>query len=326
MDISVTVEGMCGLTWPLWKRLVAEVERLGFAGLYRSDHFTLGSPPNLASLELIVSLAYLATHSERLKFGPLVAPFSFRDPVMLARQAMHLDDLSGGRMILGVGAGWMEREHDMFGYPLGDVTTRLDRLEEGLEIVSRLIRSDDPVDFVGRFYQLEGAQLMPRPQRTTPILLGAKGPKRTLPMTARYADIWNASHVSAGTFGRHMETLDALLDEHGRQPEDLKRSVMLLVLCGRDDAEIERRLDLIVESVPQFARDSPSEMIDYFNEGFKAIIGRPETVIERLRAYAEAGVDEVMLQWFGMNDLEGLALLAETLLPAFGGNGENERR
>ena len=107
--LSIMIEGQHGLTWPRWKRLVTEVERLGFAGLFRSDHFTNAQPPDKDSLELVTSLTYLADHTERIHFGPLVAPFSFRNPVMLARQAAALDDLSGGRMILGVGAGWQER-------------------------------------------------------------------------------------------------------------------------------------------------------------------------------------------------------------------------
>src|SRR5574338_1257810 len=123
----------------------------------RSDHFTNGQGPLLDALETIVSLTYLADHTQRIHFGPLVAPLSFRDPTILARQAMALDDLSGGRMILGVGAGWQEREHTMFGHELGDLTTRMDRLEEGLQVLTQLMRSDEPTSFQGHFYQLQDA-------------------------------------------------------------------------------------------------------------------------------------------------------------------------
>src|SRR5262245_9536331 len=114
--IAIMIEGQMGLNWPRWKRLVAEVEALGFAGLFRSDHFTNPRPPDQDALEPLISLAYLADRSERLLFGPLVSPVSFRDPVMLARQALAIDDLSGGRLVLGIGAGWQEREHTNFGY------------------------------------------------------------------------------------------------------------------------------------------------------------------------------------------------------------------
>ncbi len=145
--VSIMIEGQMGLTWARWQRLVAAVDGLGFAGLFRSDHFTNTRPPDEDSLETIVALTYLADHSRNVHFGPLVAPLSFRDPTMLARQAAALDDLSGGRMILGLGAGWQEREHSLFGHELGDIPTRMARLEEGLAVVTRLLRSDTPSRF-----------------------------------------------------------------------------------------------------------------------------------------------------------------------------------
>src|SRR6266581_2398359 len=160
-DISMMIEGQIGLTWPRWKRLISEVEELGFAGLFRSDHFTNAGPPDMESLEMIVSLTYLADHSQRIHFGPLVSPFSFRNPALLARQAAALDDLSNGRMILGVGAGWQEREHHLYGFDLGDIPTRFSRFEEGLEVVTRLLKSDEPVTFEGHFFHLRGATLLP---------------------------------------------------------------------------------------------------------------------------------------------------------------------
>src|SRR5437660_9642028 len=145
--VSLMLEGQYGMTWSRWKKLVAEVEDLGFAGMFRSDHFTNANPPDMDSLEMIVSLTYLADHTQRIHFGPLVAPFSFRNPMLLARQAATLDDLSGGRMYLGLGAGWQEREHTLFGLELGDIPTRMARLQEGLEGATRLLKSDDLVTF-----------------------------------------------------------------------------------------------------------------------------------------------------------------------------------
>ena len=145
MQLSITIEGHFGLTWTRWQQLTAAIERMGFAGIFRSDHLTQTSLPNMDALEALVSLTYLAGNSRSVHFGTLVAPLSFRDPILLARQAMAIDDLSGGRMILGIGAGWMEREHTLFGYPLGDITTRLDRLEEGVAVIAALIRSPEPV-------------------------------------------------------------------------------------------------------------------------------------------------------------------------------------
>lgn len=316
MKLAVTIEGMFGLTWPHWKRLVNEIERMGFAGLFRSDHFTWVDPPDLDSLELIVSLTYLASQSQQLHFGSLVAPLSFRDPISLARQAMALDDLSGGRMILGVGAGWTEREHTMFGYNLGDVSTRMDRLEEGLEVITRLIRSDEPVTFEGRFYQLREAHLLPRPQRATPVMVGGTGPKRTLPLVARYADIWNCL-ASLEVFKERSALLDELLHAEGRQPSDVKRTVMLSVICWRDQDELERRMNLLRGNVPQVAAMSTEELLEFLRTNLAGILGTPESVIEQMSAYATAGVEEMIMQWLSMDDIEGLATVAEHVLPHF---------
>src|SRR6266699_6306838 len=225
--VSLMIEGQNGLTWSHWKQLVSEVEELGFVGLFRSDHFTNAQPPDKASLETIVSLTYLADHTQHVHFGPLVAPFSMRNPMFLARQAAALDDLSNGRMILGVGAGWQEREHNLFGFELGDVATRMARFEEGLEVVTRLLKSNGPVTYEGRFFQLRGATLLPRPQRKggPRLLIGGNGKKRTLPLAARYADIWNANFLSPAEFREHSAILDGLLSEAGRKPGDVRRTM-----------------------------------------------------------------------------------------------------
>src|SRR5579875_4178762 len=196
--LSIQIEGQNGLTWARWKKLVEAVEEAGLAGLFRSDHFTNARPPDLESLEMAVSLVYLADHSRRLHFGPLVAPLSFRHPTLLARQAAALDDLSGGRMILGLGAGWQEREHRLFGLDLGGVPVRMARFEEGLEVITRLLHSDEPITYEGRYFQLHDAILLPRPQRPggPHIMIGGNGPKRILPLAARYANIWNGTYLS----------------------------------------------------------------------------------------------------------------------------------
>ena len=219
--VSISVEGMAGLTWEHWGRLTAAVEQLGFVGLFRSDQFTLPMPVDLDSLELIVSLTYAAEHTTRVHLGSLVAPLSFRDPVMLARQAAAIDDLSGGRMVLGVGAGWMEREHEMFGYRLGDGPTRFARFAEGLEVITRLLRQDGPVSFNGRFFTLRDAVLLPRPRRPggPPVMVGGSGREQVLALTAAYADIWNGLTVTAAEFRERSDRLDGLITDAGRRPQ-----------------------------------------------------------------------------------------------------------
>ncbi|MBC8335434.1 MAG: LLM class flavin-dependent oxidoreductase [Anaerolineales bacterium] len=174
MDIAIMIEGQNGLNWPRWKKIVQLVEDLGFAGLYRSDHFTNSNPPDIDSLDLWVSFTWLAGNTKRIEFGPLVTPFSFRHPVHTARMASAIDDLSNGRLTLGLGAGWQDREHENFGFPLLDLDGRFRRMEEGLEVVTRLLQSDQPSDFSGEFYTLEEAVMVPRPNRPggPPILSG----------------------------------------------------------------------------------------------------------------------------------------------------------
>ena len=314
--ISIMIEGQNGLTWPRWKRIVKEVEELGFAGLFRSDHFTNASPPDKDSLEMTVSLTYLADHSQRLHFGSLVAPVSFRDPRMLARQAAALDDLSGGRMILGVGAGWQEREHRLFGYNLGDLRTRMARLEEGLEVITRLLRSDEPVTYEGRFFQLRGAILLPRPQRPggPDIQIGGNGPKRTLPLVARYANRWNGTFISVDDFRERSAILDQLLLVAGRDPADVRRSAMLSLYFGRDMAELDRRLSWRHDE-PKYAGKPLNAVIEDLKASGGIIAGTPGEVIEQIKAYDNAGADELMLQWWDLDDIDGLRAFARSVLP-----------
>lgn len=315
--VSISVEGQTGLTWPLWKRWVATVENCGFAGLYRSDHFTMPSPPDQDSLECIVSLAYLADHSQRVSFGPLVAPLSFRDPIMLARQAIALDELSGGRMILGIGAGWIKREHTLFGYPLGDRNTQYARWEEGLEVVTRLLRDDEPVTYEGQFYRLQQATLLPRPQfKGGPrILVGGSGRKRTLRLAARYADIWNATFIEPAAFRECSTALDTLLQEEGRDPSEVKRTAAALCFFGSTKDALMRRVQRAKEWDAQLAGLPLETILETLRTDWNAIAGPPEIVIEQIHAYAQAGVEELMLQWFDVDDINGVEILAERILP-----------
>jgi F420-dependent oxidoreductase-like protein len=316
VDISVMIEGQDGLTWPRWQRLMAAAEDFGFAGLFRSDHFTNARPPDKNSLEMIVSITYVADHTRRIHFGPLVAPLSFRDPTILARQAASIDDLSGGRMILGLGAGWQEREHRLFGHELGDIETRMARFEEGLEVITRLLHSDEPVTYEGRFFQLRGATLLPRPARPggPPIMIGGNGIKRTLPLVARFANIWNGLSLTPEAFRQRSERLDELLLAQMRQPDEVKRTMMTTLYFGRDMDELDRRLSWRL-GVPELADRPLIDVMETLHTTGRAIVGTPDMVIKQIRAYEDAGVQELMLQWFDMDDIEGLHAFAESVLP-----------
>jgi F420-dependent oxidoreductase-like protein len=304
MDIAIMIEGQNGLNWPGWKRIVRLVEDLGFAGLFRSDHFTNASPPDIDSLELWVSLTWLADNTERIEFGPLVTPFSFRHPAHTARMAGAVDDLSGGRLTLGLGAGWQAREHKNFGFSLLDIDDRFRRMQEGLEVVTRLLRSASPSSFSGEFYRLQDALLLPRPERPggPSILIGGNGEKRTLPLVARFADEWNAVFTTADEVRRLNRVLDGMLEGGGRRPGDVRRSLMTGCVFGKTDAQVRERSKLYGDATPEKLRE----------EGI--IIGTGSQVVDQLAQLAETGLDRVMLQWLDLDYLDGLEALAKAVL------------
>jgi len=312
IEVAIMLEGQNGLNWPRWQRIAAAVEDLGFAGLYRSDHYTNANPPDLDSLELWVSLTWLASHTQRIEFGPLVSPVSFRHPTLTARMASAVDDLSGGRLTLGMGAGWQEREHSNYGWDLLDVPRRFARLEEGLEVVTRLLKHDEPVDFEGEFYRLKEAVLLPRPQRPggPPLLIGGNGVKHTLPLVAKYAAEWNAVYLPSAQFALRNVRLNELLAAAGRPLASVRRSMMTGLVFGRDELEVQRKL-------------KGRSATDLHEQG--VIVGLASEVVEQLGQLAQVGVQRVMLQWLELDDLDGLEALARDVLPRVNFRNADER-
>ena len=304
MEIAIMIEGQNGLNWPRWQRMVQAVEELGFVGLYRSDHFVNADPPDRDSLELWVSLTWLASHTERIEFGPLVTPFSFRHPAFTARMARDVDDLSGGRLTLGVGAGWMEREHSHYGFDLLDVSQRFARFREGLDVITGLLGSDEPLSFNGQFYRLQEATLLPRPEREggPSILIGGNGLQRTLPLVAQYADEWNGVLIPATKFRELDAQLDELLTEVGREPAEVRRSLMTGIVFGRNQVELDRKVTARGSTVAELRRHG-------------LVAGTPAEVVNQLEQFSQAGVQRIMLQWLELDDLAGLEALARAVLP-----------
>lgn len=304
MDLALMIEGQAGLNWPRWQRMAQAAEDLGFAGLYRSDHFTNANPPDQDSLELWISLAWLASHTRRIEFGPLVSPVSFRHPVITARMAAAVDDLSGGRLQLGLGAGWQTREHANYGFDLLDVPSRMARFEEGVEVVTRLLRSDTPVSYSGMFYRLNEAILLPRPQRPggPPIIIG--GGRLVLPLVARYAQEWNVTFKTPERFAALNAKLDEVLAQQGRPAAEVRRSIMTRPIYARDAAALQTRVA---------AFNKPVE--DLKAAGY--LVGTGPELVDQLGRLAEAGVQRVMLQWLDLDDLDAVAAFAQDVLPHF---------
>lgn len=297
LELAIMVEGQDGLNWERWQRLARAAEEWGFAGLYRSDHFTNPSGPHLDALDLWASLTWLASHTERIEFGQLVSPLSFRHPVVTAWSAAAIDDLSGGRFRLGLGAGWQEREHASYGFDLLDMDGRFTRFEEGLTVVRLLLQSDEPQSFAGTFYQLDDALLLPRPKRAggPPIVIGGNGPRRTLRLAARYADEWNAVFVTAARFHELNSHLDELLTIDGREPGSVRRTLMTRAVVGLDEESLTAQLD-------------GASSADARSDGM--LVGSPGEIARQLAVLSEAGVQRVMLQWLDLDDLSGLKAIA----------------
>lgn len=303
MEIGIMVEGQNGLNWKRWKNIVAAVEDLGFFGLFRSDHFTNLSSPDKDSLELWISLAWLADNTSRIEFGPLVTPFSFRHPVITARMASAVDDLSGGRLILGLGAGWQEREHNMYGFELMEPKARFDRMEEGLQLTKLLFEQDDVFDYKGDYYQANGAVMLPRPQRSggPQIIIGGIGKRRTLPMAAKYANEWNSMFLDPQNFLELNTEMDKILQKVDRAPETLIRSMMTGLRFGRSQADLSSKI----------AKSKQSKLA-LRKRGI--LVGVGDEIKSQLREFEKTGLQRIMLQWLDLDDLDGLAALAKEIL------------
>jgi F420-dependent oxidoreductase-like protein len=306
IEIAIMIEGQNGLNWKRWQRLASIVEACGYVGLYRSDHYTNANPPDLDSLECWTSLTWLATHTQHLEFGPLVTPMSFRHPTHTARMAAAVDDLSGGRLTLGIGAGWQEREHTNYGWELLEPSQRFNRLEEGLEVVTQLLKSELPVNFSGNHYCIHEGILLPRPNRSAgpPILIGGNGRLRTLPLVARYADQWNALMIPPAEFARLNSLLDGYLLAQGRQLGEVRRTMMTGCVFGVDHEDVEKKVKLRTQG--------KRTIIEMKQRG--VVVGTADEIVEQCRQLSDVGVQRLMLQWLDLDDTAGMEAMADGIL------------
>jgi F420-dependent oxidoreductase-like protein len=300
------IEGQNGLNWKRWQRIAEVVEAIGYKGLYRSDHFTNANPPDIDSLECWVSLTWLASHTQRIEFGCLVSPVSFRHPAHTERMAAAVDDLSGGRLTLGIGAGWQEREHANYGFNLLPIQDRMARLEEGLEVITRLLKSDTPIEYLGKYFTVHNALLLPRQFRRggPPVLIGGNGELRTLRLVAKYAQEWNAVLIPYTEIARLEKVLDEYLRQEGRLPQEVRRSLMTGCVFGRNHEEVEQKVH---------ARTQGQRTADELRQR-GLVVGTAEEIIEQCKLIATAGIQRVMLQWLDLDDTAGIEAMAEAIL------------
>ena len=275
----------------LWQR----IERLGFGWISVWDHFysaTLGDDPEC--LEAVATHAALACDTTRVRCGSLVYSVGYRHPAVLANAICTIDHLSGGRADFGIGAGWSQIEYDAYGIPFPPVKVRMDQLEEAIQCVRGLLR-EDRVDFKGEWFQLHDAQCVPKPvQADLPIWVGGGGEKRTLRITAQWADGWNIPFVSPETFAHKLGVLHQHCDA-----------------VGRDPAEIRTAINVGLAWTEESLRQQFGGLADYVRPGVLA--GSDREVIDRIGAYVEAGAGQVNLALRAPFDAEALDRFAEAL-------------
>ena len=228
MKLGVMIESQEGVGWTEWKNIVRWTEELGFESLWRSDHFFsfFGPSRNIDSLDTLIAHTYTATASSRIRFGPLVLSMTFRHPAVLARMAAAIDQLSDGRFVLGVGAGWNQTEHDAYGIELPSIKDRMDNLEESLKVMTAMF-TQESANFSGKKYRLVDAPMDPKPaQKPMSILIGGSGEQRTLKMVARYATEWNMGGGALETYRHKREVLEQHCETEKRDPKTIERSLM----------------------------------------------------------------------------------------------------
>jgi F420-dependent oxidoreductase-like protein len=311
MRFGIMLEGQEGLTWDHWHRIAAQVEASGLDSLWRSDHFfSVMGAVERDSLETWASLAVLADRTRRLRFGPLVCSMTFRSPALLARMAAAVDQLAQGRLELGVGAGWYEREHQAFGIPFPSVKERMDRLEEGIEVLRRLW-GPDPASFEGRYWQLRDAVCRPKPSQPNgpPLVIGGAGEVRLLRIVAQYAAEWNCYGFAPDAYRRKREVLARHCQSVGRDPETIRRSVMAGVLIGATAGDVRQRAERLQAFWPALKGVAPEGVATRLRER-QWLVGTPDQIVEQAAAMGAAGVQRYMLQLFDLDDLEAIDLVA----------------
>ncbi len=313
MDIGLMVEGQAGLNWERWIHILHLAERLGFPSLFRSDHYFIG--PQHDSLEAFISLTIAARETQRIRFGVLVSPVTFRHPVDVARMAGQIDLLSGGRLVLGVGNGWNEPEHAAYGIPFPEPAERSRRLEEAIGVM-RALWGQGPATFTGRYYRLEGADMLPKPAAGRPhLLIGGSGPKRTLRLAAQHADEWNSVNAPPEVIAERVDILKAHCESVDRDPATIRKGVMVFAAVGRTRKDVEAAADGIRRLTFRGEALTPAQTIAQARER-GMLVGTLDEVMERLRGYAAAGIDEVQFQHMNFDDDALPEWLAAEVAPA----------
>jgi F420-dependent oxidoreductase-like protein len=309
MKFRIFTEPQQGADYQTLRNVALAAEELGFDAFFRSDHYLkMGDVSGLPGpTDAWAALAGLAVETSRIRLGTLVTAATFRLPGPLAITVAQVDQMSGGRVELGLGAGWFEAEHAAYGIPFPPLGERFERLEEQLAIITGLWGTADgeTFSFQGAHYRLSDSPGLPKPAQRPrpPVILGGAGARRTPRLAARFADEFNVPFGSVADSAAGFARVREACEVAGRYPASMTYSVAQRVCCGKDEAEFRRRAAAIgIE---------PAEAREY------GVGGTPGEVAARIAEYAEAGAERVYLQVLDLGDLDHLALIASDVVPQF---------
>jgi len=306
MKLRIFTEPQQGASYQQLVTMAKAAEAAGFDAFFRSDHFlTMGGDGLPGPTDAWVTLGAIARETQRIRLGTLVTSATFRLPGLLAVQVAQVDAMSGGRVELGLGAGWYDDEHRAYGVPFPPLGERFERLEEQFAIVRGLWETPEGAtfDFTGKHYRLEQGPALPKPVQRPhpPIIVGGGGPRRTPRLAATYGDEFNLPFCSPSDTEAQYARVRAACEDRGRDPSTLRLSAAQVVCCGSDEAEVQRRAANIGRQ--------PDEL------RVNGAAGSPDEVVARLEAFAAIGAETVYLQVLDLDDLAHIDLLAQEVLP-----------
>jgi F420-dependent oxidoreductase-like protein len=310
MDFRVFVEPQQGATYGDQLAVAQTAEAAGYSAFFRSDHYlAMAGDGQPGPTDSWVTLGGIARETSTIRLGTMVTSATFRHPGVLAISVAQVDEMSSGRVDLGLGAGWFEAEHEAYAIPFPSLGERFDRLGEQLDILTGLWGTPvgETFDYTGTHYSIKDSPALPKPTQTPhpPIIIGGGGPKRTPALTAKYASEFNIPFVDVETLKTQYGRVAAAVADAGRAPDSLTYSAAFVVCAGRDDAQVAARAAAIGREVDELRSNSP-------------LVGTPGEIADKLDAFAEAGVQRVYLQVLDQSDLDHVEYFAAEVIPQLG--------
>ena len=295
-------------TWEMSEAAATEFEGLGYDSIWVNDHLYGPQSPQIPMLEAWSLIAALAAATDRVEIGTLVTPAGMRNPQHLGKTIATVDHIAGGRIIAGLGSGWMPAEYTDFGMPFPDGPERARQLTETVALLKQMWSSDEPVTMQGEFVNATNLVTEPKPPREVPLLIGGTGKRVTLPLAAREASIWNNPAGSQSRLEENIEALHASMDQIGRDRDEITISQQCLVAIAPNEEEAGPMIELAQKIFGGHMGDPTGPL---------AITGSPDRIVEQIGKHMDLGCSMFMIEFFGRDTREPAQLFAETVLPQF---------